>query len=71
MLMPSVVGIQLPQGEHKVRLEYQPRRLRVVLLGLGLLPLITISGKWDTGFWRWIGLRVIGPISGSVKRRRR
>ena len=54
MLMPSVVGIQLPQGEHKVRLEYRPRRLRAVLLGLGLLalPLIAISEKWGTGFWR-------------------
>jgi hypothetical protein len=57
MLMPSVVGIQLPQGEHKVRLEYRPRSLRVVLLGLGLLtlPLIAISEKWGTGFWRRFG----------------
>ena len=71
MLMPSVVGIQLPKGDHKVRLEYRPRRLRVVLLGLGLLtlPLIAISEKWGTGFWRRFNLRVIGPISSSVKRR--
>ena len=57
MLMPSVVEIQLPQGEHKVRLEYRPRSLRVVLLGLGLLtlPLIAISEKWGTGFWRRFG----------------
>ena len=39
MLMPSVVGIQLPPGDHKVRMEFRPRRLRVVLLGLGLLTL--------------------------------
>ena len=57
MLMPSVVGIELPQGNHKVRLEYRPRRLRVVLVGLGLLtlPLIAISEKWGTGLWRRFG----------------
>jgi hypothetical protein len=53
MLMPSVVGIQLPPGEHQVRLEYRPRRLRMVLLALGLLalPLIAIGEKWGAGPW--------------------
>ena len=39
MLIPSFVGVRLPPGEHKVRIEYRPRRLRTVLLGLGLLTL--------------------------------
>jgi hypothetical protein len=71
MLMPSVVGIQLPPGEHQVRLEYRPRRLRMVLLALGLLalPLIAIGEKWGAGPWGWFGLKVMGPISSSVKRR--
>ena len=73
MLMPSVVGIQLPPGGHKVRMEYRPRRLRVVLLGLGLLmlPMIAISEKWGAGLWSWFGPRVMGQISGPVKRRQR
>ena len=57
MLMPGVVGILLPKGDHKVRSEYRPRRLRMVLLGLGLLTLrlIAISEKWGTDFWRRFG----------------
>ncbi len=39
MLMPSFVGIPLTPGEHQVRVEYRPRRLRMIPLGLGLLPL--------------------------------
>ena len=44
MLMPGFVGIKLPPGEHSVRLEYRPRRLRSVLLVLGLLvlPLLVV-----------------------------
>ena len=71
MLMPSVLGIQLPPGDHQVRMEYRPRRLRVVLLALGLLtlPLIAIGEKWGAGPWGWFGQKVMGPISSSVKRR--
>ncbi len=39
MLMPSFVGIELSPGNHSVRIEYRPRRLRMILLGLGLLTL--------------------------------
>ena len=34
MLMPSFVGIELSPGNHSVRIEYRPRRLRVILLVL-------------------------------------
>ena len=43
MLMPSFVGIQLPRGDHRVRIEYRPRRLRMILLGLGLITLLLIA----------------------------
>jgi len=48
MLMPSFIGIQLPVGDHQVRLEYRPRRLRMILLALGLLtlPLIAVGEKY-------------------------
>ena len=39
MLMPSFVGVPLTPGKHQVRIEYRPRRLRMILLGLGLLTL--------------------------------
>lgn len=37
MLMPSFLGIQVNPGHHEVRLEYMPRRLRMILLIMGLL----------------------------------
>jgi len=48
MLMPSFIGIQLPVGDHQVRLEYRPRSLRMILLALGLLtlPLIAVGEKY-------------------------
>ena len=47
MLMPSFVGAPLTPGKHQVRIEYRPRRLRMILLGLGLLtlPMIWIVEK--------------------------
>ena len=39
MLIPSFVGVQLTPGKHQVRIEYPYRRLRMILLGLGLLLL--------------------------------
>ena len=47
MLMPSFVGVPLTPGKHQVRIEYRPRRLRMILLGLGLLtlPMIWIVEK--------------------------
>ena len=72
MLMPSFVGVQLPPGVHKVRLEYRPRRLRVILLGLGLLalPLIAFGEKRGTALSSWFTLRVMGPISRLGKGQR-
>ena len=70
MLMPSFVGVQLPPGSHKVRIEYRPRRLRVILLGLGLLtlPLIGMSEKRGPALSSWFATGVLARISGSVKR---
>ena len=69
MLMPSFVGVQLPPGDHQVRLEYRPRRLRVILLGLGLLtlPLIAMSEKRGPALSSWFATGVLARISGSVK----
>ena len=69
MLMPSFVGVRLLPGNHQVQLEYRSRRLRMVLLGLGLLtlPLIVISEKHGEGLWRRIAPRFVGPISNSAK----
>ena len=43
MLMPGFIGVQLSPGEHVVRMEYQSRGLRKILLGLGFLTLILIA----------------------------
>ena len=43
MLMPGFIGVQLSPGEHVVRMEYQSRGLRKVLLSLGFLTLILIA----------------------------
>lgn len=73
MLMPGFMGVPLTPGDHTVRLEYQPRRLRLVLLGLGLLTLLlvplaekraaVISDRLATG--------VMARISGLANRTRR
>ncbi len=71
MLMPSFVGIKLPPGDHQVRIEYQSRQLRTVLLVLGLLilPLIAIGENRGRFNSNWFRLRVLGRISTLVKRR--
>ena len=73
MLMPSFVGVPLTPGDHKVRMEYRPRRLRLILLCLGLLnlSLIALAEMRGEAFYRWFNLRVMGPLSNSVKRRYR
>jgi len=43
MLMPGFMGVQLPPGEHEVRMEYRSRGLRKVLLALGFLSLVSIA----------------------------
>ena len=72
MLMPSFVGVPLLPGDHKVRLEYRPRRLRVILLGLGLLtlPLIAMGEKRGTALSGWFSAGVLARLSGSVNRPR-
>ena len=39
MLMPSYVGVKLSRGNHIVRLQYQSRSLKGVLLVAGLMIL--------------------------------
>jgi hypothetical protein len=43
MLMPGFMGVQLPPGEHEVRMEYRSRGWRKVLLTLGFLSLVSIA----------------------------
>ena len=73
MLMPSFVGVPLTPGRHQVRLEYRPRRLRMVLLGLGVLlfPLIALGEKRGGALSSWFVLMVTPPVSRLAKRRRR
>ena len=70
-LITSFVGVRLPPGEHKVRIEYRPRRLRTVLLGLGLLtlPMIWIREKRAATLSGWLttGILTRIPKPGSLK----
>ena len=70
MLMPSFVGVRLPPGEHNVRIEYRPRRLRMILLGLGLLtlPMVWLGEKRGEALSRRLVSGVSARISGLVKR---
>jgi len=72
LLMPSFVGVQLPPGDHEVRIEYRPRRLRAILIGLGLLALllIAIGEKRSTALSGWFTTSVLARMSGAVKRPR-
>ena len=72
MLMPSFVGVQLPPGDHQVRLEYRPRRLRIILMSLGLItfPLIAMGEKRGTTLSRVFTTRMWARMSGSAKRSR-
>ena len=69
MVMPSFVGIQLSPGEHRVLLEYRPRRLRIILLTLGLLtlPLVAIGEKPAAAFCRWFATGVSSRISSTLR----
>ena len=70
MLMPSFVGVRLPRGDHKVRIEYRPRRLRMILLGLGLLTLslIALGERKSPALSNWFATSVLGRIPESLKR---
>jgi hypothetical protein len=70
MLMPSFVGVQLAPGDHIVRIEYRPRRLRLILLGLGLLilPGIAIIEKHSNALFARYFATVSTRVSGRVKK---
>jgi hypothetical protein len=65
MLMPGFLGIELPPGDHSVRIEYQPRRLRAVLLVMGLLilPLIAIVEARGRYISAWLRPRMFGRFT--------
>ncbi len=42
-LMPSYIGVKLPAGDDRVRMEYRPRPLRGILLVAGLFVLALIA----------------------------
>ena len=70
MLVPSFVGIEVPPGDHHVRIEYRPRRLRTVLLVLGLLvlPLIAVGERRGKSIYDWLHPRVVGRFKTFPKR---
>ncbi|MBQ10613.1 MAG: hypothetical protein CMJ45_03585 [Planctomyces sp.] len=67
MLMPSFVGVRLPPGEHQVRIEYRPRRLRMILLSLGLLtlPMIWLGEKRGAAISSRFAPGVSARLSGA------
>ena len=69
MLMPSFVGIELPPGGHHVRIEYQPRRLRAVLLVFGLLILVAVAicDMRGRSISNWLHLRVLRRFNTLIK----
>jgi hypothetical protein len=73
MLMPSFVGVPLRPGDHQVKIQYRPRRLRLILLWLGLisLPLIAIVEKRGSALSSRFSRRVLVPSVRLVKRRHR
>ena len=73
MLMPSFLGVPLPPGDHQVKIQYRPRRLRIILLWLGLisLPLIAIVENRGSALSSRFSRRVLVPSVRLVKRRHR
>jgi hypothetical protein len=71
MLMPGFIGVPLAPGEHQVKLEYSPRRLRMVLLIIGLvtLGLIPLVERRSAVISMWLGsgssLRIPGLMNQS------
>ena len=55
MLMPGFVGVRITPGDHIVKFEYQPRRLRAILLILGILilPAIVVAERKHEPFSHW------------------
>ena len=73
MLMPGFIGVELSPGDREVRLEYSPRRLKLVLLIFGLVVLVLIPvvekrGEAISG--RFSGGALQGMLSGINRPRR-
>jgi hypothetical protein len=70
MLMPGFVGVELPPGDHSVRLEYRARGLRTVLLVVGLLilALIAVVESRRSSISDWPSPRVLARFDRSDKR---
>ena len=77
MLMPGFMGVQLPPGEHVVKMEYQSRNLRKILLCLGFLSLVAVAILERRGLYiidrmkSWIITRISKPRLGNQTRRSR
>ena len=84
MLMPGFMGVRLTPGDHDVRVEYSPRRFRLVLLVLGLvtLALVPVVENRGTVLTGWLSTgplaRILNPLrspkrpeSRQSRRRRR
>ena len=67
MLMPGFTGVRVAPGAHEVRLEYSPRRLRLVLLVLGVITLVSVPvvEKRSIAIFGWLSSRAPrGKLSG-------
>lgn len=73
MLMPGFIGVPVGPGEHQVRLEYSSRRLRMVLLILGLVTLVVIPlvERRSAVISMWLGSVVSGGVLGAIGRPRK
>jgi hypothetical protein len=73
MLMPGFIGVPVGPGEHQVRLEYSPRRLRIVLLVLGLVTLVVIPlvERRSAVISTWLGSVASGGMLGAIGRPRK
>ena len=72
MLMPGFIGVPLAPGEHQVILDYSPRRLRLVLLIIGLvtLGLIPLVERRSAVISTWLGSVSSARIPGVMNRPR-
>ncbi|MBC8280072.1 MAG: YfhO family protein [Chloroflexi bacterium] len=69
MLMPGFTGVQLAPGEHQVIMEYRSRNLRKILLGFGLIALISIGliERRKETVSAWLGPRISAAIPSITK----
>ena len=73
MVMPGFMGVRLASGDHQVRVEYQPRSFRLVLLVLGLvtLGLVLVVEKRGVVISGWLSTSPFARISNPLKMRQR